>query len=92
MLYKEVLRERAKEALRCARLLELNTAERHTKVCLIACIADTDIHINNIGEVLSLSISNPTRLLVGAFEKSELIGLIQPLIENNGEPVLPYRK
>ena len=92
MLYKEVLRERAKEALRCARLLELNTSERYTKVCLIACIANTDIHINNIGEVLSQSLANPTQLLVGAFEKSELIGLIQPLIENNGEPVLPYRK
>ncbi|HAS6019166.1 TPA: hypothetical protein ACGUVV_000801 [Vibrio vulnificus] len=79
VLYKEVL-------------LELNTAERHIKVCLIAFIADTDIHINNIGEVLSLSISNPTQLLVGAFDKSELIGLIQPLLENNGEPVLPARK
>ncbi|HAS6022051.1 TPA: hypothetical protein ACGVB5_004637 [Vibrio vulnificus] len=91
MLHKEMLRERAKEALRCARLLELNAAERYTKVCLIACIADTDIHINNIGEVLSLSISNPTQLLVGAFYKSELIGLIQPLLENNGEPALPDR-
>ncbi|MCG9629058.1 hypothetical protein L1D34_30145 [Vibrio mediterranei] len=83
MLYQEVLYERVKEALRCARLLELNINEHRTKICLIACIADTDIHINNIGEVLSMSISNPTRLLVGAFEKSELIEQIQPLIDNS---------
>ncbi|CDT71566.1 hypothetical protein VCR20J5_770045 [Vibrio crassostreae] len=81
VLSEEMLYERTKEALRCARLLELDTSKQFIKICLSACVADTHIHINNIGEVLSNSIAYPSRLLSGAYEASELHQSITPVLE-----------
>lgn len=81
VLSEEVINERTKEALRCARLLELDTKKQFIKLCLSACIADKRIHINNIGEVLSHSIAYPSKLLAGAYETSELHQSITPVLE-----------
>lgn len=76
-----MLYERTKEALRCARLLELDTSQQFIRTCLSACVADKRIHINNIGEVLSHSIAYPSKLLAGAYESSELHRSITPVLE-----------
>ncbi|MEZ8013816.1 hypothetical protein AB4516_00030 [Vibrio sp. 10N.222.54.F12] len=81
MLSEEMLYERTKEALRCARLLELDTSQQFIRTCLSACVADKRIHINNIGEVLSHSIAYPSKLLAGAYESSELHRSITPVLE-----------
>ncbi|HIF5802736.1 hypothetical protein HJ110_20545 [Vibrio parahaemolyticus] len=83
MLAKICLQARLQEAKRCARVLELDISQRNIQAYVIACVADTDIHIDKIGEVLTQVQAHPSNVLQGAFEKSDLYQTILSLLNEN---------
>ncbi|EHA1126851.1 hypothetical protein FG475_17265 [Vibrio navarrensis] len=83
MLAETCLQTRLQEAKRCARVLELDISQRNIQAYVIACVTDTDIHIDKIGEVLGQALAHPSRVLLGAFEKSELYQTVLPLLNED---------
>ncbi|MGR2770399.1 hypothetical protein ACUYOF_23105 [Photobacterium ganghwense] len=82
MLAEICLQARLQEAKRCARVLELDISQRNIQAYVIACVTDTDIHIDQIGEVLGQALAHPSRVLLGAFEKSEIYQSVLPLLND----------
>lgn len=83
MLAETCLHIRLQEAKQCARVLELDISQRNIQAYMIACVTDTDIHVDKIGEVLGQALAHPSRVLLGAFEKSELYQTVRPLLNED---------